>query len=292
MDTEFFKANILLKLAELNLQDLFTFSTAPYDIVISGSFITQCILNENYENESIDIYIKDITIYSNIIQYMYLIGGLYLSSNSYYHSKLIGNKTDKYITPHADINIHLIKGDIDTISYINKISEFDICTSYFDGYHLYFPLNLLTKRVNIINFCKINENYNEMLTEFLINNFGDPLINKNYFLFNLDSYCYRILRIEKYKARGFTFNDYKLESLIPNYQINKSTISSAHIKYKFLQKLAKESILKLLILCLEDIPRLENTHLWNWSENKLVYKHSLVILCKDKKMRELWRLDK
>lgn len=164
------------------------------NVVLSGSFVLSSILNEQYENNDIDIYIDEQFQYINMLKFLYKSNFIFKNNNTtcntnskkYKKYNILSNNPDTINNTNHDI-IHLVdtfihKDDLNLkidIIYsennsivIKEYFDLDIVKNYFNGsdFYVYNPTKLLYK----IDDCKLNT------------------LNKK-----------RQERIEKYRNRGF-----------------------------------------------------------------------------------------
>lgn len=179
-----------------------------WKFIISGSFVISMILGENYDESDIDIYVdypfilKDPnTVESDFEEWLVEEYGAVLKMENY---SMLDVRSHKYIIKNfKDINIINLPGKTkDQIKqYIKATSDLDICTSYYDGINVEFPISVLTGNCREIN----------VKTEFLTYK-----EEKSY-------HFKRKIRQLKYRNRGFQIQS--------NYQIDEN-FELEYLNYK------------------------------------------------------------
>ena len=157
-----------------------------HNLIISGSFIVQVLLNENYGTSDIDVWSNNISQnllkeFQEVLNLKFdLYADLTIQGNAQVYGNIGINKIYNNDNIYGNLNVQLIETKNNNINYLDSF-DLDICKNYWDG---------KTFHVN---------NLNNLINKKAVFKMSYAVIDK----FN----CTKMLeRIIKYKKRNFEIN--------------------------------------------------------------------------------------
>lgn len=197
--------------------------------VVSGSLLTCCYSMKLYKNMDIDIYSPPEC--QVLIDYILnTIGGIRYVCTDYTDTNMNAIRTEKYVTKFLPINIIYTNcSSVDEIcDYISRISDLTICRSTFDGSNLHLDpdlLNGVAHSINAISFDEFRSKYNEDENSRTPENAYSDYMEK------------RLIRIAKYKSRGFAIDSPKNKDIIKKLRHNEDF--SRNVQMKIIERMMR-----------------------------------------------------
>lgn len=217
--TDTYNYDIFTRLSKLNI-DVHNFIKFMKEDggIIAGSFPLQCILNEEYENSDIDVFIQvnesvfnQFGFFTKLQTYLYSKGYDCKSCNYIIDGIL---KSFKYINGNVNINIVLINCNV--VDFINNTFDLSFCQTHFDGDYTYYEKYTLYKKGYIENdrFNFKENKHNLRRKDLKVEEDSSPSTIPSYYPHNPQEYIKKLYeyRKDKYEKRGFEIcQKYELE---------------------------------------------------------------------------------
>lgn len=166
-----------------NIEDMLKFlSYLNNHVYISGSFILSVILNENYANNDIDIYIDNQYDYIKVLKFLIRSNYKLKDDNNNRYFKYNNKNLIIFVDTFINKNNENIKIDIiyckNNKRIIRDYFDLDIVKNYYNGedFYVYNKMKLLNK-VDYIHINKITEKIKNRIIKYQNRGFNISIIN-------------------------------------------------------------------------------------------------------------------